>query len=123
LFALISEKMLDIPNATVVKETPFLRKIADARRTPEIATDMQIEAKEQEKKAGRIDWILVNPATIGAGELEWCAVETQALYFSGAKMRPEFDAYAHAPRSGTFSIREASARLPQQRPKASMAST
>jgi hypothetical protein len=97
LFAWISEKMLDIPNATVVKETPFLRKITDVPRPDGIAQEMKAEAKEQEKKAGRIDWILVNPATVTASELEWCAVETQALYFSGTKMRPEFDAYAQAP--------------------------
>ncbi len=97
LFAWISQTMLDIPNATVVKETPFLRKIANVQRPVEIADDMKAEAKEEEKKAGRIDWILVNEATIRSTELEWCAVETQALYFSGKKMRPEFDAYAHEP--------------------------
>jgi len=97
LFATISEKMLDIPNPIVVKETPFLRKIPDARTSPEIAEDMKAEAKEEEKKAGRIDWILISPGTATRDELEWCAVETQALYFSGGKMRPEFDAYAHAP--------------------------
>jgi hypothetical protein len=89
--------MLDVSNATIVKETPFLRKINDTQRPAETAQDMAAEAKEEEKNAGRIDWILVNPATLQAGELEWCAVETQALYFSGSKMRPEFDAYAHAP--------------------------
>ncbi len=97
LFGWISEKMLDVPTATVVKETPFLRKITDTQRPAESSQDMDVEAKEEEKSAGRIDWILVNPTTIEAGELDWCAVETQALYFSGAKMRPEFDAYAHSP--------------------------
>nr|VFJ93783.1 MAG: Restriction endonuclease NotI [Candidatus Kentron sp. H]VFJ94498.1 MAG: Restriction endonuclease NotI [Candidatus Kentron sp. H]VFK00996.1 MAG: Restriction endonuclease NotI [Candidatus Kentron sp. H] len=32
-----------------------------------------------------------------ASELEWCAVEIQALYFSGDKMCSEFEAYASAP--------------------------
>lgn len=96
IFSTISEKMLDIPNATLVKETPFLRKIDDSQRTPDLQKDLEAEAKEEKKKAGRIDWILVDPKTIDAGELEWCAVETQALYFSGQKMRMEFDAYAHA---------------------------
>ncbi|MDR5726588.1 MAG: NotI family restriction endonuclease [Terriglobia bacterium] len=97
LFSWIAEKMLDTAKVTVVKETPFLRKIADVQRPTDIAEDMAAEAKEEEKQAGRIDWILVNPETVSAGELEWCAVETQALYFSGARMRLEFDAYAHAP--------------------------
>jgi Restriction endonuclease NotI len=104
IFTSISEKMLDIPDATLIKETPFLRKIADRQRPVQIAQDMNAEAKEEEKKAGRIDWILVNPATAKANELEWCAVETQALYFSGKKMRPEFDAYAHAPSPVLFPL-------------------
>lgn len=94
LFAWISEKMLDISNPVIVKETPFLRKITDTSREADIAEDMNAEAKEEGKKAGRIDWILVNPATMSDNELEWCAVETQALYFSGGKMNQEFEAYA-----------------------------
>jgi hypothetical protein len=97
LFVWVAGKMLDIANPTVVKETPFLRKVSDTQRPAEIASDMEEEAEEEGRKAGRIDWILVNPATLSAGELDWCAVETQALYFSGARMRPEFDAYAASP--------------------------
>lgn len=104
LFVWISEKMLGINNPTIVKETPFLRKVSDAHRTAEIAADMEAEAEEEGKKAGRIDWILVNPATMTAGELDWCAVETQALYFSGDKMRPEFDAYAKSPSPVLFPV-------------------
>lgn len=104
LFVWISEKMLDVSNPTVVKETPFLRTVSDTIRAPETAADMEAEAEEEGKKAGRIDWILVNPSTMTAGELDWCAVETQALYFSGGKMRPEFDAYAAAPSPTLFPI-------------------
>jgi hypothetical protein len=46
----------------------------------------------------------VNSETIKTGELEWCAVETQSLYFSGKEMRPEFDAYAKAPSPVLFPI-------------------
>jgi hypothetical protein len=104
LFSWISEKMLDISGPTIVKETPFLRKVSDTQRPAEVAADMEAEAEEEGKKAGRIDWILVNPATLTANELEWCAVETQALYFSGDKMRPEFDAYAAAPSPVLFPV-------------------
>ncbi|MFL5345463.1 MAG: NotI family restriction endonuclease [Hyalangium sp.] len=104
LFVWISEKMLDTSNPTAVKETPFLRNISDAQRAPEVATDMEAEAEEESKKAGRIDWILVNPATMNAGELEWCAVETQSLYFSGNKMRLELEAYAAAPSPVLFPV-------------------
>jgi hypothetical protein len=102
LFVWISEKMLDISNPTIVKETPFLRKVSDARlpveaaRDAEVAEDVEAE-EEEEKKAGRIDWLVVNPASMAAAELEWAAVETQALYFSGGKMIDEFEPYAAAP--------------------------
>ena len=82
-----------VDDPTIVKETPFLRKVSDSP-----ASANEIEDKEEVgKKAGRIDWILVNPATMEASELEWCAIETQSLYFSGKKMPLEFDAYAEAP--------------------------
>lgn len=104
LWGWIAEKMLDITNPTIVKETPFLRKISEAHRDAATTIDMEAEVEEEGKKAGRIDWILVNPATMTDGELDWCAVETQALYFSGNKMRPEFDAYAAAPSPVLFPI-------------------
>lgn len=52
----------------------------------------------------KIDWIVVNPASMNAAELEWCAIETQALYFSGDRMRPEFDAYAAAPSAVLYPV-------------------
>ena len=97
LFVWIAETMLDISNPIIVKETPFLKKLPLMQRDPALEKDTKAKAKEEKKRAGRIDWILVNPASLTSSELEWCAVETQALYFSGGKMRPEFDAYAHAP--------------------------
>jgi Restriction endonuclease NotI len=36
---------------------------------------------------GRIDNVLVHPSQT---PLNWCALELQAVYFSGAKMRKEF---------------------------------
>ena len=109
LFVWISEKMLGIANPTIVKETPFLRKVSDVRLPVEAAQDVEVaedvEAEEEEeKKAGRIDWIVVNPASMAAAELEWAAVETQALYFSGGKMIVEFAAYAAAPSPLLFPV-------------------
>lgn len=109
LFAWIGEKMLDTATPTVVKETPFLRKVSDARLPVEAVQDVEAaadveEEAEEEKKAGRIDWIVVNPASMGAADLEWAAVETQALYFSGKKMMLEFEAYAAAPTPLLFPI-------------------
>jgi Restriction endonuclease NotI len=109
LFVWISEKMLDVSKPIIVKETPFLRKIVDAKlpveavRDPEVADEVEAE-EEEEKKAGRIDWIIVNPESMKAPELEWAAVETQALYFSGKKMPLEFHMYAAAPSPVLFPI-------------------
>lgn len=107
LFAWISEKMLDTNAPIIVRETPFLRKISDARlpveatRDPQVAEEVEAE-EEEEKKAGRIDWIVVKPASLNATELEWVAVETQALYFSGKRMPLEFLPYAAAPSPTLF---------------------
>jgi hypothetical protein len=94
VFDWISQIMLDIPKDIIVKETPFLRKIVGESKVA-AKDDLEDETKEEIKKAGRIDWILVTPSSVDSLELKWCAVETQALYFSGGKMRSEFDAYAH----------------------------
>lgn len=96
LFQWISSKMMGITDPIVVKETPFLRKISNTQIDTLVEQDVSEEAAE-EKKAGRIDWIIVNPRSMNEKELEWCAIETQALYFSGDKMSPEFDAYATTP--------------------------
>jgi hypothetical protein len=88
LFQVIGDKMLGVTAPIVVKETPFLRKLSEGEA---------MGAEEHGPKAGRIDWILVDPASLAAQELQWCAVETQSLYFSGATMQGEFIAYAQAP--------------------------
>lgn len=105
LFVWIAENMVDVSNPTIVKETPFLRKVSDVARPQEIAQDLALEA-EEEKKAGRIDWIVVDPASLNSQDLRWCAVETQALYFSGRSMRFEFDAYASAPSPVLFPVQQ-----------------
>ena len=43
---------------------------------------------------GRFDMILVSNKTAPGAPMEWCAVEIQAVYFSGDAMLGEFTAYA-----------------------------
>jgi len=93
----VAEQMLDIRSPTIVKETPFLRKVSDLNPPTEVQLDTDGEADEEGKKAGRIDWIIVNPKSMTTQELQWCAVETQAIYFSGGRMRDDFEAYAARP--------------------------
>src|SRR5690606_28139709 len=59
---------------------------------------------DEGKKAGRIDWLLMDSATIGDADPKWCALETQAVYFSGDNMGAEFSAYLNAPRSVIFPV-------------------
>ncbi|WP_395061154.1 NotI family restriction endonuclease [Paraburkholderia silvatlantica] len=43
---------------------------------------------------GRIDMVLVSQKAVDGAPMEWCALEIQAVYFSGDAMRGEFKAFA-----------------------------
>jgi hypothetical protein len=43
---------------------------------------------------GRIDMVLVSNKPVKGAPMEWCALEIQAVYFSGDAMRGEFKAFA-----------------------------
>jgi hypothetical protein len=118
----VSEKMLDCKPAILVKETPFLRTLLSRAATTRLAgSSDELEpqmfddgilaqakgARSDEtetKKAGRIDWLLMDPQTEKDKDPSWCALETQAVYFSGDKMGPEFEAYALNPEQVLFPI-------------------
>lgn len=97
LFHAVSKVMVDSETPILVKETPFLRQILkDAGAVLESPgqTVSKAGVTNDEKMAGRIDWILVNPESLESNDVQWCALETQALYFSGANMGLEFRHYA-----------------------------
>ncbi len=74
--------MLQTRHPIAIKEMPFLAKLG------------KDEVDETDgRKAGRIDWVLVHPDTSAA--LKWCAVESQAVYFSGRSMVSEFENWAN----------------------------
>lgn len=116
----VSKKMLDSERSTIVKETPFLRTLLSSyaiQQRPTLSQQLGFETledatipygnlalDEEGKKAGRIDWLLIDPATENDTDPKWCALETQAVYFSGDKMGPEFDAYANNPDSVLFPV-------------------
>lgn len=73
--------------AKVIKEIPFLYKVdADGK-------------VNRGAKAGRIDWVLVPdaPTKGDTRDLKWLAVETQAVYFSGANMWDDIALYESDP--------------------------
>lgn len=118
----VSTKMLDTEQATIVKETPFLQQLLSSaakqkRHKASFQPDLDISYSDSDsdsspkdalpdegKKAGRIDWLLMDSATIGNSDPKWCALETQAVYFSGDNMGAEFSAYLNAPRSVIFPV-------------------
>ena len=57
--------------------------------TPDIATEIGfLRTENGNSHVGRIDMVLANQAT-GTAALDWCALEIQAVYFSGRSMSEE----------------------------------
>ena len=80
IFQWIGETILRHPNPKVVDQVYFLQRVLDSANTEE-DPDFQ--------DVGRIDHVLVHPVQ---PPFEWCALEIQAVYFSGDSMGPEFTA-------------------------------
>jgi hypothetical protein len=72
------EVLLGAPDPVVVNEVAFLRSTTDDGESPDAAEEV-----------GRIDQVLIRQS---AQSLEWCALEIQAVYFSGASMGRDFAA-------------------------------
>jgi hypothetical protein len=66
--------LLDTQSPIILTELPFLKATSDACAS-NIST------------VGKIDMVLVHPDT---STLHWCALEIQAVYFSGASMSEDF---------------------------------
>ncbi|MBY0113330.1 MAG: hypothetical protein K2Y21_10940 [Phycisphaerales bacterium] len=77
IYAWIGETLLGEPNVVNLGEIGFLERVNP---------DGSIGSG---REVGRIDNILVVP---NSNPLHWCAVETQAVYFSGNEMEVEFRA-------------------------------
>lgn len=73
----------------VVSEVPFLK--------PEIAAEISHSAEDESGSVGRIDQVLIHPNT---DPLKWCALEMQAVYFSGPALSDDFPAFADATTAG-----------------------
>lgn len=75
VFKHVGEAVLGSKQPWVVREVPFLQNAVQ-------------NEQGRNAKAGRIDFVIVDDAD----RTNWCAVETQAVYFSGDNMGIEFDA-------------------------------
>ncbi len=94
VFHWVGETILGDSNPKLVGEVGFLE--AGATTDAEGGDDV-----------GRIDMVLVSNRPAQDAPMEWCALEIQAVYFSGDAMRGEFKAFADAGhyRLGHFSCR------------------
>jgi hypothetical protein len=82
IYKLIGEKMLGTSSPRVVAEVRFLRRTENA--TAEAGSEeVGAEDGASSEDVGNIDNVLVHPEI---SLLRWCAVEMQAVYFSGEKM-------------------------------------
>ncbi|WP_319469979.1 NotI family restriction endonuclease [uncultured Pseudodesulfovibrio sp.] len=81
VFETIGEALLGTKSPIIVKEIPFLERIVAA----DPSTGSALNADRED--VGRIDMVCVHPDT---SNLRWCAVELQAVYFSGPAMTKDF---------------------------------
>ncbi len=71
----VGETLLGTSTPLVISELPFLMG------------DIQAQAEADQDTVGKIDEVLVNAE---GGVLRWCALEIQAVYFSGGSMENDF---------------------------------
>jgi hypothetical protein len=77
IFEWVGEILLGTKSPLVISELPFLM-------SPQLAEEEEGDADA----VGKIDSVLVNPD--GTDTLKWCALEMQAVYFSGKSMENDF---------------------------------
>ena len=76
VFHWVGETILDTPDPIIIKEIGFLEKPREL-----------VEGRGRKDDVGRIDMVLVHPDT---RVFSWCALEMQAVYFSGDAMGKDF---------------------------------
>lgn len=76
IFSWVSQQLIGTTEPRLIAEVPFLTS----------PTENGLEAEDTEAAVGKIDMVLAN--TTGP-VLQWCALELQAVYFSGRAMPPE----------------------------------
>ncbi len=75
-FSWAGQEVLRASSIVLVKEVPFL----------EVAPLPDADERVTSAAVGRIDMILVDQMSLSSSRLEWCALEIQAVYFSGTSM-------------------------------------
>ncbi|WP_416899261.1 MAG: NotI family restriction endonuclease [Minwuia sp.] len=78
VFKRIGGLLFDNEDALIINEVPFLKRNDGSGSEAEDTGT---------KTVGKIDMVMVDDST---GRLDWCAVELQAVYFSGAEMSKDY---------------------------------
>lgn len=86
VFKEIGKILLGNEDAQIAKEIPFLKR---PRATDEDESDgtEDDDTDGENKDVGRIDMVMVDQSN---GRFDWCAVELQAVYFSGGAMSKDY---------------------------------
>jgi hypothetical protein len=107
VFRVIGETILGTNDPMIVKEIPFLVRppipgeIAAPAPTDENGEDTLGDAEEiavGREDVGRIDMVLIDR---NSSPLQWCALEMQAVYFSGGSMNRDMAAITEYDGDGT----------------------
>ncbi|WP_244475380.1 NotI family restriction endonuclease [Rhizobium sp. Leaf311] len=87
----IGGTLLGTQDPLVAKEIAFLQRVTAAPVVGEDAVLVDEVAGEQtdNEDVGKIDLVFVHP---DRAPMDWCAVEMQAVYFSGGSMARDYDA-------------------------------
>ena len=92
----ISKELIGTEKSVVIREVGFLTSEIQVQSQSNEQIDLELQDDlDQGSDVGRIDLILRNPENGN-----WCAVEHQAVYFSGSSMAPEFSAVGNHATSG-----------------------
>lgn len=85
IFKWVSETLLGTSEPVVLSEIGFLDRLGNPQQDERADDDSSSEV------IGRIDNVLLHPTKT---PLDWCALEIQAVYFSGKAMKQEFSMLA-----------------------------
>jgi len=82
IFRWVADTLLQTTDPIVLSQIGFLDRLR-----PELTEEDDDEQEDSRDFIGRIDNVLVHPSR---NPIDWCALEIQAVYFSGKSMSNEF---------------------------------
>jgi hypothetical protein len=116
IFKWVGERFLNDPEPLLIGEVPFLKAVlaqgdqTESEGSTILESDVDArngeESEQKRRSAGRIDMVLMESSTAPASPKRWCAVEVQAVYFSGGSMAAELSALVAAGGKAVFPAKQ-----------------